>query len=72
MAQAFTASFQEVQWIVLAYLLAITTLIKLANFAKYSDRSRHPAADGCSWPESSCSRWLRSRADSRPHAGKTS
>jgi len=27
MAQAFGASFQEVQWIVLAYLLAITTLI---------------------------------------------
>ncbi len=27
MAQAFAASFQEVQWIVLAYLLAITTLI---------------------------------------------
>jgi len=27
LAQAFTASFQEVQWIVLAYLLAITTLI---------------------------------------------
>ncbi len=26
-AQAFTASFQQVQWIVLAYLLAITTLI---------------------------------------------
>ena len=26
-AQAFTASFQEVQWVVLAYLLAITTLI---------------------------------------------
>src|SRR3954452_21448673 len=26
-AQAFGASFQEVQWIVLAYLLAITTLI---------------------------------------------
>ncbi|MBK9702323.1 MAG: MFS transporter [Betaproteobacteria bacterium] len=26
-AQAFNASFQEVQWIVLAYLLAITTLI---------------------------------------------
>jgi EmrB/QacA subfamily drug resistance transporter len=26
-AQAFSASFQEVQWIVLAYLLAITTLI---------------------------------------------
>ncbi len=27
LAQAFTASFQEVQWIVLAYLLAITSLI---------------------------------------------
>jgi EmrB/QacA subfamily drug resistance transporter len=27
LAQAFTASFQEVQWIVLAYLFAITTLI---------------------------------------------
>jgi EmrB/QacA subfamily drug resistance transporter len=27
LAQAFDASFQEVQWIVLAYLLAITTLI---------------------------------------------
>ena len=27
LAQAFGASFQEVQWIVLAYLLAITTLI---------------------------------------------
>ena len=27
LAQAFAASFQEVQWIVLAYLLAVTTLI---------------------------------------------
>ena len=27
MAQAFSASFQEVQWIVLAYLLAVTTLV---------------------------------------------
>src|SRR3954468_19207681 len=27
LAQAFNASFQQVQWIVLAYLLAITTLI---------------------------------------------
>ena len=27
LAQVFTASFQEVQWVVLAYLLAITTLI---------------------------------------------
>ena len=27
LAQAFDAAFQDVQWIVLAYLLAITTLI---------------------------------------------
>ena len=27
LAQAFAASFQAVQWVVLAYLLAITTLI---------------------------------------------
>ena len=27
LAQAFDASFQQVQWVVLAYLLAITTLI---------------------------------------------
>ncbi len=27
LAQAFTASFQEVQWVILAYLLAATTLI---------------------------------------------
>ena len=27
LAQAFSASFQQVQWVVLAYLLAITTLI---------------------------------------------
>src|SRR5215216_2116179 len=27
LAQAFNASFQDVQWVVLAYLLAITTLI---------------------------------------------
>src|SRR3979411_3122212 len=27
LAQAFTASFQQVQWVVLAYLLAITTLV---------------------------------------------
>ncbi|MSN26897.1 MAG: MFS transporter [Geobacter sp.] len=27
LAQAFTASFQEVQWVVIAYLLAITTMI---------------------------------------------
>ncbi|MBT2458844.1 MFS transporter [Streptomyces sp. ISL-86] len=31
LAQAFSASFQQVQWIVLAYLLAITTLIVSAG-----------------------------------------
>ena len=31
LAQAFSASFQEVQWVVLAYLLAITTLIVSAG-----------------------------------------
>src|SRR3954464_11010924 len=31
LAQAFGASFQEVQWIVLVYLLAITTLIVSAG-----------------------------------------
>src|SRR5690242_15190586 len=31
LAQAFNASFQEVQWIVLAYLLAITTLVVSAG-----------------------------------------
>ncbi len=31
LAQAFTASFQQVQWIVLSYLLAITTLIVSAG-----------------------------------------
>ncbi|HMV57967.1 MAG TPA: MFS transporter, partial [Nitrospira sp.] len=27
LAQAFGASFQQVQWVVLAYLLAITTMV---------------------------------------------
>src|SRR5665647_3416710 len=31
LAQAFNASFQQVQWIVLAYLLAITTLVVSAG-----------------------------------------
>ena len=31
LAQAFSASFQEVQWVVLAYLLAITTLVVSAG-----------------------------------------
>src|SRR5262249_25807052 len=39
LAQAFTASFQEVQWIVLAYLLAITTLI--VSVGRLSDIMGH-------------------------------
>jgi len=31
LAQVFAASFQDVQWVVLAYLLAITTLIVSAG-----------------------------------------
>ena len=64
LAQAFSASFHEVQWIVLAYLLAITTLIVSVDGLVTS-----PAADGCYWPESSCSRWPRSCAASRPRSG---
>ena len=37
LAQVFTASFQDVQWVVLAYLLAITTLIVGAG--RLGDRS---------------------------------
>jgi hypothetical protein len=51
LAQAFNAPFQQVQWVVLAYLLAITTLIVRSDGSVTS-----PAADGCYWLESSCSR----------------
>jgi EmrB/QacA subfamily drug resistance transporter len=41
LAQAFSASFQEVQWIVLAYLLAITTLIvAVGRFGDMTGRRR--------------------------------
>src|SRR5947209_10573157 len=41
LAQAFNASFQEVQWIVLAYLLAITTLIvSVGRFGDATGRRR--------------------------------
>jgi EmrB/QacA subfamily drug resistance transporter len=41
LAQAFTASFQAVQWIVLAYLLAITTLIvSVGRFGDITGRRR--------------------------------
>ena len=42
LAQAFNASFQQVQWVVLAYLLAITTLIvsvgRLGDKFEFDDR----------------------------------
>ena len=51
LAQVFDASFQAVQWVVLAYLLAITTLIVgVGRSATWS------AAGGCCSPASSCSR----------------
>jgi EmrB/QacA subfamily drug resistance transporter len=41
LAQAFGASFQEVQWVVLAYLLAITTLIvSVGRFGDMTGRRR--------------------------------
>jgi MFS family permease len=40
LTEAFAASFQQVQWVVLAYLLAITT---------------SSGADACCWRASSCS-----------------
>src|ERR1700709_51079 len=41
LAQAFNASFQEVQWIVIAYLLAITTLIvSVGRLADITGRRR--------------------------------
>ena len=41
LAQVFNASFQQVQWVVLAYLLAITTLIvSVGRLGDLSYRSR--------------------------------
>jgi EmrB/QacA subfamily drug resistance transporter len=41
LAQAFAASFQQVQWVVLAYLLAITTLIvSVGRFGDLAGRRR--------------------------------
>ncbi len=42
LAQAFGASLQQVQWIVLAYLLASTTLI--VSVGRLGDHHRPPAA----------------------------
>ena len=45
LAQAFNASFQDVQWIVLAYLLAITTLIvSVGRLGDITGRRRLPLA----------------------------
>ena len=64
LAQAFSASFQEVQWVVLAYLLAITTLI--VSVGRLGDIS---AAGGCCWPASPCSRRPRCCAASHRRSG---
>ena len=55
LAQAFTASFQAVQWIVLAYLLAITTPDRQRRTARRHHRPP-PVAAG---RNRSCSRWPR-------------
>jgi hypothetical protein len=46
LAQAFTASFQQVQWVILAYLLAITALIVSVGRlgVEGGAKSGHPAA----------------------------
>src|SRR3954471_5228565 len=41
LAQAFTAPFQQVQWVILAYLLAVTTLIvSVGRFGDITGRRR--------------------------------
>jgi MFS family permease len=39
LVQAFTASFQEVQWIIIAYLLAITIMIVVAAVISIGSRA---------------------------------
>ena len=63
LAQAFAASFQDVQWVVLAYLLAITTLIVGAG--RLGDIA---GRRGCCSLASSCSRPHRCCAASRPRS----
>lgn len=63
LAQAFDASFSQVQWIVLAYLLAITTLIvSVGRLGDLAGRRR------CS-PESRHSRWPQSAVGAAPTLG---
>ena len=64
LAEAFTASFQEVQWIVLAYLLASTALF--VSVGRLGDLR---GAGNCCWPESSYSPEPPSSAASRPRCG---
>jgi MFS family permease len=53
LVQAFDASFQAVQWVVLAYLLAVTTLVVMpGGWAMPS------AGAGCCWPAGSVHRGL--------------
>jgi MFS family permease len=54
MAQAFDASFQQVQWIVLAYLLTVTTMVVgVGRLGDVTGRRRLLLAGIV------CSRWLR-------------
>ena len=65
LAQAFDASFQEVQWIVLAYLLAITTLIvSVGRLGDLVGRRRLLLAGIVA-----VHGWPRSCAASRPRSG---
>ncbi|MBB3913019.1 MFS family permease [Rhizobium fabae] len=60
LAKAFDAAFQDVQWIVLAYLLTITILIvSVGRLGDTTGRRRLCSSASCS------SRWLPSCAASR-------
>jgi MFS family permease len=60
LVQAFDASFQAVQWVVLAYLLAVTTLVVSAG--RLGDTRLAPAVLA-GWV---CSPWPRPCAAWRP------
>jgi MFS family permease len=64
LARAFNASFQEVQWIVLAYLLAITiVIVSVGRLGDIIGRRRLLLAGMF------LSRWPRFCAASRPRSG---
>lgn len=54
LVQAFGASFQQVQWVVLAYLLAMTALI--VSVGRLGDLL---GGGACCWWGSCCLPWLR-------------